>query len=1154
MKYVFNKVKAFLLRRRFERVLAAGIILAATSCSALVMGAETVSVPIENPGDGKMKQTHYDSVPPFKASYAVEDDAIVSHNGARFFNRPLYAPNIPAMAFAGDKPQLRLIDAEYCYGTLLLGYARGESSKWLHEFGTITTRFYPARVVWEMSDSSIEGVRIRCEAAAFAVGNGMTLKFSVEGAQTGDKVVWAFGGGTPKRPDSGVPTLIWELDPSFQPAQTIKGLTPELCAGNRVQASGEAFVLTPPLSKGYPDQATYALGSPSERSAFGSCSEKSNPSVGDANALGLPLALIRSKASDLPMVYGKFSATEAGGPVYWAIQAEKTDQAESFLRSGKGLSNLPALHEQAVKRAFDFANRVVIDTPDPALDTAVAFQAAALDGAWYPPYYTHGAMVWNGPMPGWRRLYGPTVYGWHENVKTEMKYYLKSQVRESGYTRPLADPNYGLTLQAPNSRFLGKGRITAHHSFCYDMQSVWFDTLIYAWRWTGDAELEALLRPALELHLEWQRDCFDPDGNGLYESYANAWATDSAWYNGGEGNQTTGYAYRGYLAAADMARRGGDTEIERRHRSRAELIRRNMRILWMESEGCPAEYREALGYRRLHPEPCLYSIFLPIDADLFNRVETVQALNYTEWGLQRDVSPLGGELCWTSNWVPWHWSLRELYPGENYHLALAYYQTGMAADGWKLLMGNYREGLYNSVVPGAVSHKSCGTDFSDSSTMFCRLIVEGLFGYVPDRPNSLVVFRPQFPQDWDYASIRTPDFEFKYQRATESLTWRVTMVQPAPMEFRIPVSAKSVRTVTVNGVPAKWRTEAGFGRSVIVVRGPAGREAEVCVKWEGGIPSDPSQPVAAAVGQSVELRVPQGEIVEVIDPTGLLRDMLIDGAMVRATVMHAGNVVVMARVKTGDLEQWHIFKMKVKDPYAEAQKSAQTLAAPPADASWNPINLSGVLNCDVRDVYKQKYLTPRVQTCSTQLATDGFSPWTFTLWQCKPPLIDLSKVPGLLGEKGLLQTPQGVPFLWPGDGKNIAFTTQYDNFPNAVRVPVGRSGRAAWFLVAGTTNPFQTKIANAVLRLRYADGVEEALELVPPQNYWMVSDKEWYYRKDVDAFCLPKVDPPMVQLGNECRAMVLNRVMRPGVVLESVELETLSQEVVVGLMGLTIMN
>jgi hypothetical protein len=119
-----------------------------------------------------------------------------------------------------------------------------------------------------------------------------------------------------------------------------------------------------------------------------------------------------------------------------------------------------------------------------------------------------------------------------------------------------------------------------------------------------------------------------------------------------------------------------------------------------------------------------------------------------------------------------------LYPGENYHLALAYYQTGLAEDGWKLLMGNYREGLYNSTVPGAVSHKSCGTDFGDANTTFCRLIVEGLFGYVPDRPNGQVVFRPQFPQDWDHASIRTPDFKFKYHRETELTTWRVMSLYP----------------------------------------------------------------------------------------------------------------------------------------------------------------------------------------------------------------------------------------------------------------------------------------------------------------------------------------------------------------------------------------
>lgn len=48
--------------------------------------------------------------------------------------------------------------------------------------------------------------------------------------------------------------------------------------------------------------------------------------------------------------------------------------------------------------------------------------------------------------------------------------------------------------------------------------------------------------------------------------------------------------------------------------------------------------------------------------------------------------------------------------------------------------------------------------------------------------------------------------------------------------------------------------------------------------------------------------------------------------------------------------------------------------------------------------------------------------------------------------------------------------------------------------------------------------------------------------------------PETVQLGENCRAMLLNLKLREEIVLESVTLETLSQEVVVGLMGITIMK
>lgn len=53
---------------------------------------------------------------------------------------------------------------------------------------------------------------------------------------------------------------------------------------------------------------------------------------------------------------------------------------------------------------------------------------------------------------------------------------------------------------------------------------------------------------------------------------------------------------------------------------------------------------------------------------------------------------------------------------------------------------------------------------------------------------------------------------------------------------------------------------------------------------------------------------------------------------------------------------------------------------------------------------------------------------------------------------------------------------------------------------------------------------------------------------------MPEKMPQIVELGENCTAMLLNRRLRKGVEVESISLETLSQEVVVGLMAVTMMN
>ena len=92
----------------------------------------------------------------------------------------------------------------------------------------------------------------------------------------------------------------------------------------------------------------------------------------------------------------------------------------------------------------------------------------------------------------------------------------------------------------------------------YDMQSQFFDQVEHAWRWTGDPELEKLLRPSLDLHCEYIKDCFDPAGLGIYESYANTWPTDNQWYNGGGTSEETAYAYAPEKTALQLAQRAGD--------------------------------------------------------------------------------------------------------------------------------------------------------------------------------------------------------------------------------------------------------------------------------------------------------------------------------------------------------------------------------------------------------------------------------------------------------------------------------------------------------------------------------------------------------------------------------------------------------------------
>ena len=173
---------------------------------------------------------------------------------------------------------------------------------------------------------------------------------------------------------------------------------------------------------------------------------------------------------------------------------------------------------------------------------------------------------------------------------------------------------------------------------------------------------------------------------------------------------------RTHAALRDLATRAGNATDAAAHAAVVARITSAFPSLWVANEGHPAAFREEGGHQRLRPDAWLYSVFLPIEAGLLDPVQAAQALFYTEWGLERDASlPCDegaecGQVVWTSNWVPSMWSVRQLWSGDNYALAQAYFATGLPDDGFNVLIGNLWRDMVLSGVPGQAGGFNGGTD------------------------------------------------------------------------------------------------------------------------------------------------------------------------------------------------------------------------------------------------------------------------------------------------------------------------------------------------------------------------------------------------------------------------------------------------------------
>ncbi|WP_449398397.1 hypothetical protein [Chryseobacterium wanjuense] len=238
---------------------------------------------------------------------------------------------------------------------------------------------------------------------------------------------------------------------------------------------------------------------------------------------------------------------------------------------------------------------------------------------------------------------------------------------------------------------------------------------------------------------------------------------------------------------------------------------------------------------------------------------------------------------------------------------------------------------------------------------------------------------------------------------------------------------------------------------------------------------------------------------------------------------------------------------------------------------FSPISLASKYNEKVTDIFNQKYLSPRLNVPTLQLPWQGIGNWCY-------PLITAQ-----IDDSGLMNKRKngkvdflGIPFLIDNSEKNIAFTSQWNNFPKSVEIPISGKGKKIYFLMAGSTNPMQSQIINGKITVQYTDGSKTELELKNPINWWPIEQDLF---DDNYAFEIPDEKIPYrVQLktGELYKGGSLNkyssikgftdRAVEGGAAtildlpidsnkeLKNIQLTTVSNDVVIGMMSATVLK
>ncbi len=792
-----------------------------------------------------------------------------------------------------------------------------------------------------------------------------------------------------------------------------------------------------------------------------------------------------------------------------------------------------------------------LTTPQKTLDLTVNPTVIALDAAYHKNTFYHGAFAYHAPFLGWRNWYAPTALGWHDRVAKAMERWL-GYISRGDIANERVWYDYSV-IPADKNRFNGRwhyqdnpvGRLPSNiredgvtPSYGpYNMQECALDMMLYYIEWSGDYAIAEKYFDDLCSMVDWETRTFDPDGTGLYQSVLNTWISDGHNYNGAGCAQSSAYNYRANLVISKIAEkigRDGSKYAERAEKIKKALIEK----LWLANDGVIAEYLDTVGNCLIHPAVELASVYHVIDSDMVDDFKAYKMLRYTERHIKNVTTPgIGGRLCYSSNWLPKQYSNCGIFPAENAHLALMYFKLGLKEEGKKILDGIadcYFTGKNPGMAPHVQSQRGTSDlgdlDFTDVSSTYLRLMVEGLFGIRIDCISGYVHIQPGFPEEWDHASLSLRDIELTYVRKGNQEIFNICCEKAEKKLIRIPMRAADIETVMIDGEVVDYKIVASANNSFIMVEtDKTGRFQLRVMHGYKEIPAVTCQETVLP-GNKFVIEVKNGELVDTLDISETLEDIKVVGNKVYAKAKDiAGDHTLFVRVKSDEYDAWLAADYDIE--------GEEEVVAPLQEKPFETVDMSSIFNCSMETLHDQAYIEPRPKAYSMGLHQNGRYSHNWNQYGRNVVHVDTSM---LRNAGGKVTTPSGIPFATPEKDDNIAIVTMFEAFPTEITVPLSGKGQEIAVMYVSSANCMLSYVENARITVTYKDGTTSEKSLVYPLNVddWLTS------ALTTDAECF--------YFSNFNHATVQRIRLDSSKELESIKIEAVANDVIIGVAGISI--